>query len=440
MNIEKKKIEKSQIEFSVELPYEEFKPFVEQGAQEMSKDMKIEGFRPGRAPFNIIKAKVGEMAILQEAAHIAINKMFAKILDEQLGEDEAIGQPSVEITKLAPENPLSFKIVMATLPSVELGAYKDLKVKRTEAKADDKEVESTIEYLRESRAKEVVVDREVKKGDKLIANVEMFLDKVPLEGGQAKDTTIMVGKEYFVPGFDDQVVGAKKGEVKEFSLPYPKDFHQKNIAGKNVEFRVTIKEVFEREVPLADDELAKAFGAKDMSELKASIKNDVESHKKFEADRKTELDVLDKVLSGAKFGDIPDMLINNESQKMMMELEENVSRQGGKMKDYLKSIKKTSDQLVMEMLPEAVRRVKTALIIRQVAKIEKVDATDKEVEEKQNALLEQYKGYPKVEGRIKDPNYRTYLKNSIINQKVIGKLVDWNTAGEIEKKGLSKEK
>jgi trigger factor len=430
MKIEKKKLEKSQIEFSVELPYEEFKPFVEQGASELSKEMKIEGFRPGKAPFNIVKAKVGEMAILQEAAHIAINKMFSKILDEQLGEDEAIGQPSVEITKLAPENPLSFKITMATLPSVELGAYKDLNVKKTEAKADEQEVDKTIEYLRESRAKEVVVDREIKKGDKVIANVEMFLDKVPLEGGQAKDTTIMVGKEYFVPGFDDKVVGAKKGQVLDFQLPYPKDFHQKNIAGKNVEFRVTVKDVFEREVAAADDDLAKAFGAKDMTELKTSIQNDILSHKKFEADRRTELDVLDKVLSGAKFGDIPDMLVNNESQKMMMELEENVSRQGGKMEDYLKSIKKTSDQLVMEMLPEAVKRVKTALIIRQIAQVEKMEATDKEVEDKQNSLLEQYKGYEKVEGRIKDPGYRAYLKNSIVNQKVVGKLVEWNTKAD----------
>ncbi len=430
MNIEKKKLEKSQIEFSVELPYEEFKPFVEQGAQELSKDVKIEGFRPGKAPLNIVKAKVGEMAILQQAAHIAINKLFAKILDEHLKEDEAIGQPAVDITKLAPENPFGFKITMAILPSVELGVYKDLKVKRTVAKADDEEVKRTIEYLCESRAKEVAVDREIKKGDKVIANVEMFLDNVPLEGGQAKDTTIMVGKEYFVAGFDDKIVGAKKDEVREFTLPYPKDFHQKNLAGKNVEFRVKVKDVFEREVPVADDEMAKAFGGKDLADLKDNIKKDVEAHKKFEADRKTELDVLDKVLAGAKFGDIPEMLINNESQKMMMELEENVNRQGGKMEDYLKSIKKTSDQLVMDMLPEAIRRVKTALMIRKIAQVEKMDATDKEVEDKQNALLEQYKGYAKVEDRIKDPGYKTYLKNSIVNQKVVEGLVKWNAEEE----------
>jgi trigger factor len=430
MNIEKKKLEKSQIEFSVELPYEEFKPFVEQGAQSLSKDLKIEGFRPGKAPLNIVKVKVGDMAILQEAAHLAINKLFAKILDEHLGDDEAIGQPTVDITKLAPENPLEFKIVMATIPSVELGSYKDLKVKRTQVEVDEKEVERTIEYLRESRAKEAAVDREVKDGDKIIANVEMFLDQVPLEGGQAKDTTIMVGKEYFVPGFDAKVVGAKKGETREFTLSYPKDFHQKNIAGKNVEFRVTVKEVFERDIPVLDDELAKMFGGKDLADLKETIKKDIESHKKFEADRKTEIDVLDKVLEGAKFGDIPELLLSNESEKMMMELEENVSRQGGNMDDYLKSLKKTKEQLVMDTLPEAMRRVKTALLIRQVAKTEKIEATETEVEDKKKALLEQYKGYAKVEERINDRGYGAYLKNSITNQKVIGKLVEWNVVDD----------
>ena len=350
-----------------------------------------------------------------------------------MGEDEAIGQPQVDITKLAPENPLEFKIVMSVLPSVELGEYKDLKVKRNTFKIEEKEVERTMDYLKDSRVKEVAVDREIKKGDKVIANVEMFLDKVPLEGGQAKDTTIMVGKEYFVPGFDDKIVGTKKGETKEFTLPYPKEFHQKNIAGKNVEFRVTVKDIFEREQPVLDDEFAKCFGAKDMADLKVSIEKDISGQKKFEADRKTEMDVLDAIVAKTKFGDIPELLLSNESEKMMMELEENINRQGGKMEDYLKSIKKSAEQLMLEMLPEGMRRVKTALLIRQIAKVEKIEASDADVEAKQKALLEQYKGYAKVEERVGDAGYKIYLKNSLTNQKTIEKLLEWNTSADESK-------
>ena len=433
MKAEKKKLEKSQIELLVELSYEEFKPFVEQAAVTISKDLKIEGFRPGKAPIEMVRQKVGDMAILEEAAHLAVNKSFNKLLDEHLGEDEAIGQPQVDITKLAPENPLEFKIVMSVLPSVELGEYKDLKVKRNTFKIEEKEVERTMDYLKDSRVKEVAVDREIKKGDKVIANVEMFLDKVPLEGGQAKDTTIMVGKEYFVPGFDDKIVGTKKGETKEFTLPYPKEFHQKNIAGKNVEFRVTVKDIFEREQPVLDDEFAKCFGAKDMADLKVSIEKDISGQKKFEADRKTEMDVLDAIVAKTKFGDIPELLLSNESEKMMMELEENINRQGGKMEDYLKSIKKSAEQLMLEMLPEGMRRVKTALLIRQIAKVEKIEASDADVEAKQKALLEQYKGYAKVEERVGDAGYKIYLKNSLTNQKTIEKLLEWNTSADESK-------
>lgn len=430
MKVEKKKLDKSQIEFAVELPYEEFGPFVKQGSEELAKNLKIEGFRPGKAPFDIVKRKVGEMAILEEAAHLAINKLFPKIMDANLGEDEAVGQPQVDITKLAPENPLEFKIKMATLPPVELGQYKDLKIQRTIAKVDEKEVERTLDYLKESRAKEVAVEREVKSGDKVIANVEMFLDKVPLEGGQAKDTTVMVGKEYFVSGFDAKIIGAKKGETREFTLLYPKDFHQKNIAGKNVEFRVAVKDVFERALPELDDEFGKMFGAADFSDLKEKIRADIESQKKFEADRKTELDVLDALVAKAKFGDIPEILLNNEAEKMFIELEDNVRRQGGNAEDYLKSIKKTREQLLMEMLPEAMRRVKTALLIRKISAVEKVEVTEDEVLARQKALLEQYKGYAKVEERVGDPGYKIYLKNSLANQKVISSLIKWNVADD----------
>jgi trigger factor len=164
-----------------------------------------------------------------------------------------------------------------------------------------------------------------------------------------------------------------------------------------------------------------------MDDLKNLIRKDIEGQKKFEADRKTELNVIDKILAKAKFGDIPEVVLNNEAEKMMMEMEDSISKQGGKMEDYLASLKKTKEQLILEMLPEAIKRVKTALIIRKISALEKIEATDEEVDKKQKELLEQYKGYAKVEERVKDPNYKIYLKNSLTNKKVIDSLVEWNT-------------
>jgi trigger factor len=426
MKVEKKSLPKSQIEFLVELSAEEFKPNIERAAEEISKEIKIDGFRPGKAPLDVVKKKVGEMSILEKAANLAINKSFGKILEENAKDDKIVGQPQVEITKLAPENPLEFKVVFAVLPEVTLGEYKNLAVKAVKAEIDPKEVERVIDYLRETRVKEVAVEREIKTGDKVVANIFMYLDKVPVEGGQSKDTTVIVGKEYFVPGFDGKISGAKKGEVREFTLPYPKDFHQKNLAGKNVEFKVEIKDVFEREVPEMTDELSKNFGGKDVASLKLLIENDILGQKSFEAERKTELDMLEKILAKAKFGDLPEMLVTNETEKMLMELEENVGRQGGKMEDYLTSLKKTRNQLALDLLPEAVKRVKTALLIREVGELEKVEVTENDIDEKIKSLIEQYKGYEKVEDRVNSPDYRAYLKNSLTSQKVVEKLKEWN--------------
>jgi trigger factor len=426
MKIEKKILPKSQIEFLVELSAEEFQPSIEQAAAQISQEVKIDGFRPGKAPLDMIKKKVGEMSILEKAANIAIGKSFNKIVEENAKEERIVGQPQVDITKLAPANPLEFKIVFSVLPKVTLGEYKDLNVPATKPKIDDKEVERVIDYLCETRVKEVIVDREAKNDDKVVANIQMFLDNVPIEGGQTQAANIIIGKEYFVPGFDGKIIGGKKGEVKEFKLPYPKDFHQKNLAGKNVEFKVEIKDIFEREIPVMDDEFAKNFGGKDLADLKAMIEKDILGQKSFEAERKTELDMLEKILVKTKFEELPEMLITNETEKMLMELEENVGRQGGKMEDYLASLKKTRNQLALDLLPEAVKRVKTALLIREVGTLEKIEANESDVEEKIKSLIEQYKGYNKVEERVKHPDYRVYLKNSLTSQKVVEKLKEWN--------------
>jgi len=432
MKVTKNILPKSQIEFLVELSYEEFKPSVEAAAVQISEEIKIDGFRPGKAPLEMVKKKVGEMTIMEKAANIAINKVFGKVLAENAKDEKIIGQPSADITKLAPGNPFEFRITLSILPPVTLGEYKNLNVQATKAKIDDKEVERVVDYLRETRVKEVAVDREVKNGDKVVANIQMFLDSVPVEGGQTQAANVIIGKEYFVPGFDGKIIGAKKGETKEFTLPYPKDFHQKNLAGKNVEFKVEIKDIFAREVPEMNDDLAKNFGGKDLADLKVMIEKDILGQKSFEAERKTELDMLEKILAKTKFGDLPDMLVSNETEKMLLELEENVSRQGGKMDEYLTSVKKTRNQLALDLLPEAVKRVKTAILIREIGEKELIEPTESEVEEKIKSLLEQYKGYAKVEERVKDPNYRAYLKNTLASQKVVDKLKEWNVTGNEE--------
>jgi len=426
MKVTKGEIVKSQIEFTVELSVEEFQPYIERGAEAISKEIKIEGFRPGKVPYEILKQKIGEMAILEEAARIAVDKTIGQVLKENLGDKEPAGQPHINITKIAPNNPMEYKVVLTLLPSVVLPDLKDAKVKMPKVEITEEEVDKTIGQLREMRVKEAIVAREAKTGDKAIVDINIYLDKVPVEGGQGKGTAVIIGKDYVVPGFDKQLVGMKKDEVREFKLPYPDSHYMKNLAGKMVEFKIKVVEIYERELPEINDEFATGFGLKHASELKDNIRKSMEEEKKFKEEQKLEISILEKLVKDAKFGDIPDTLINSETEAMIHELEHEVSHHGGKFEDYLQSLKKTRDQLILELAPGAIKRVKIALLIREVADNEKITVSEKEIDEAVEKLLKQYKGYEKVEERVKNHEYRHYLKNSIANRKVIDKLKEWN--------------
>lgn len=426
MQVTKKDLEKSQIELTVELPVEEFAPYIEKGAQKVSEEVKIEGFRPGKVPYEVLKQKIGEMTIIEEAAHIAIRKTIDDVIEKNTLERQAIGQPQVNITKLAPGNPLEYKIIVSLLPTIALGEYKNLGLKAEEAKVDDQEIEKALTDLRGMRAKETLAEREAKEGDKVTVSIKMFLDKVPVEGGEHQDLAVILGQNYFVPGFDDKLIGAKKDEVKKFSLSYPDDHHQKNLAGKMVDFEVAIKGVYQRELPELNDEFAGFFGAKNMEDFRKSLEETLLHEKGHSLEMKNESALLGKIVDNAKFGELPEAIVDSEAKNMMLELEQSVIRQGGKFEEYLQHLKKSRTELMLELAPNAIKRVKSALVIREIAIIEKITVTEKEVQDKIGELRKQYANNPEIKKMIEEPGYTHYLANILTNEKVIAKLKEWN--------------
>jgi trigger factor len=427
MKVTKSEEKKSQVELLVELSVDEFKPYIEQGAKKISKEVKIDGFRSGKIPFDVLKQKIGEMSILEESARIAINKTLEKALLE-VGEGRLIGQPKIDITKLAPGNPVEYKIIVSLIPEIKIGKYKDLGIKEEKIKVEKDDIEKTLVELKESRVKEMIADRAIQDKDKVLVDIKMFHDKVPVEGGQAKSTGVIIGEDHLVPGFDKELLGAKKGETKEFSLPYPKDHYMKNIAGKMVEFKVKIQEIYERVLPELNDEFAKGFGLKNLAEMKDNIKKGIESQKKQEQARFVEKEMIEKIIEKTKFGDIPQMLIEQESQNMLGELRQGITEQGGKYEDYLKSINKTETQLTLDMLPDAIKRVKASLLIREIAKEEKITVSSKEIAEHVEHMKTHYKDKPEVLNRLDTKEYHNYVVNVQTSRKVIDKLLKWNTA------------
>ena len=206
------------------------------------------------------------------------------------------------------------------------------------------------------------------------------------------------------------------------------DHHQKNLAGKMVEFAVTVKEVYSRELPELNDEFATFFRMEKFEELKKGLRESLLHEKSHQIELKNESELIGKIVDDTKFGDLPETLVDSEVKNILAELEQSVIRQGGKFEDYLAHLKKTKDELILEMLPNAVKRVKSALVIREVAIVEKIAIEHEEIHKKIDELEEQYKGNQEVIKMIHEPGYHNYLNNILTNEKVIAKLKEWNYA------------
>ncbi|MFH0973160.1 MAG: trigger factor [Patescibacteria group bacterium] len=433
MNIKKTNLTKSQVELKVELSIDEFNYYIKKATESISNEMEIKGFRKGKISYDILKQKIGEMTILEKAANIAIDKTIEVVVKKNV-DGCIVDQPRVDIIKLAPNNPMEYKIVVSVLSEMNIGNYKDIKIKRpTDIEVSDKDVMVAIEKMREMRAKESIADREIKDEDKVIVDIDMFLDNVPIEGGQSKDLAVIVGKNYFVPGFSKKLIKAKKSNVIDFNLPYPQDHYQSNLAGKLVNFKVKIKEIYERKMEDVNDNFAKTFNFKNLEDLKNNIKQNIKQEKSLGAEQKIEIEILNKILEKTKFSDIPEILISRETQNMIADLEQSIKTQGGKFDDYLLSIHKTQDQLALDLLPEALKRVKTYFIIREVARLENIEVSKKEIDLLIQDMLAQLNAFKRHKEReelkkqSKDPRYRAYMHNSMVNTKVIDKLRKYAT-------------
>jgi trigger factor len=429
MQVDKKDLEKSRVELNVELTWDEFRPHLEAGAKKVSEDIKIDGFRPGNVPMDVLRRKLGDMAILEESARAAINKTIGQVFSEKL-ERQPVGQPQVDITKLAWDSPVGYKAVVAVLPEVELGDYKSLDIKAKEAQVEPEEVDKMLDNLRDMHTQEAAVERPIQKDDKASVDIEMFLDDVPIEGGQGKGTEVIIGQDYVVPGFDKELLGASKGDTREFTLPYPKDFHMKNLAGKNVDFRVKVGEVKERKKPELDDAFAANFGVQSLGDLKSNIRATLIQQKEQEAKQQTEREMLEVIIEQAKFGELPEILLNSEADGMMEELEQGVVQQGGNMEDYLASIGKSRDQIKLEMAPEAAKRVKTSLVVREVAVQEDIKVPKEEIDKQIEEMKKHYEqNNPEMAKQVESQEYKNYVANVLTSRKVIDALKKWNVKG-----------
>lgn len=418
MQITKKELEKSQIELTVELPWEQVEGYITQAVKRISEQVDIPGFRKGTAPIDVIKKKVGDMTVLQEAAALAVDKTLPKAIEEH--KLQTVGQPAINFEKLAWENPLIYTATIPVVPSVKVGDVTAIKASKPTVEVTEEEVTQVLENLQKMRAKEVLVERAAANGDKTEVNFNVYLDGIPVEGGKGDKYPLVLGDGQMIPGFEEQVVGMNAGEEKEFKLSFPEEYHNKQLAGKEAEFKVKLESVFERQLPELNAEFAAEMGEYETIDgLKDAIENNLRQEKEQKIESDFEREVIEDLVNRSTFGEIPEIMINQETNQMLSELERNVAAQGLKFDDYLMHMKKDRGQLKLDFAPDAVKRIKSALVIRELAMKESIQPSDDEITEELAQLTQAYGSHPGMAQQLKSAQYREYVKNVLRNRKTL---------------------
>lgn len=421
--MEIKKLPQSKVEFNITIPWEGWEIFLKEAVTKLSKEIKIEGFRPGKAPEKILEQKIGEEMILSTAAESAIKKNYPlKIKELNL---DAIGSPEIKITKLARGNALEFSVITAVMPKATLGDWKKSVKKVNEKHAQEKieiseeSVMAELEKIAKSRAKLVTVNRAAQKDDLIILDFQVKKDGVIIEGGTAKDHSLILGTNVFIPGFEEQLIGLKEGEEKEFELTFPKEYHDENLAGKKAQFEIKLKLVQERELPKFDDAFAQGLGKfKDLADLKNNIKEGLTKEQEFQKQEKRRGDIVESLVENMQIeGDFPEILVHEELHKMLHELEAQIEQTGMKLEDYLNQMGKTRNDLEKDWTPQAQKRIKAALALEIIIKEREIVVASEEIEEAMNKTLQFYKNEKDIKDKIDMKRLYDYTNGVLRNEE-----------------------
>jgi len=415
-------LDKSQVELTITVTPSDYEKHMKNAASSISERVAIKGFRKGKAPYDLVKKEMGEMKIMEEALqHIIQESFYDAVKKEGI---ETIGMPEIAIEKSAPGNDIVYKAKVALLPKVTLADLSGIKIKRNVKDIGEKEVDEVLENLTKMQAKEEIKEDKALKEDKIVIDMDLFLDGVPIEGGQAKDYAVYLSESQHIPGFNDELIGLKKDDEKEFEIPFPKDYYNKQLAGNKGVFKIKVKEVFVRTFPEIDEAFAKTLGQDSVEKLRELLKQNLTHEAEHKADEKAEIEIFDTLIEKSEFDEIPEVLINAERQKMFYELKQYLEKNGVSIEQYLADIKKKEEELFEDFKERATKRAKAALLSRQVAEKNNLDITDGELEAEIAMMEETYKDMPEYKENIKKPEVKDSIRNMLLNKKVVAFLKD----------------
>ena len=390
MSLQVEKMEKNMAKLTIEVSAEDVEKAMQSAYQKAKGRISIPGFRKGKAPRKMIEQMYGKGVFLEDAVNAMIPEHYSKALGEC--ELEIVSQPKIDLVQTEPGKALIFTAEVAVKPEVTLGEYKGVEVPKSEIEVTDEEVEAEVKKEQEKNSRTInVEDRAAQLNDIVTIDFEGSVDGVPFDGGQATEYPLTLGSNTFIPGFEDQLVGAKVGDDVDVKVTFPEEYQAKELAGKEAIFKCAVKKIEAKELPELDDDFAKDVSEFDtLAEYKEHVKTNLVEKKENEAKHAKEDAAVDKIIENAQM-DIPEAMLETQCRQMLDDFSRRMQSQGLSMDQYFQFTGMSAEKMMEDMKPQALKRIQTRLVLEKVAEVENIQPTEEEVNEEISKMAEAYK-------------------------------------------------
>ena len=389
MSLQVEKLEKNMVKLTVEVSAEEFDKAIQEAYLKNKSKINVPGFRKGKVPYAMVEKMYGAGIFYEDAANSLIPSAYADAVEES-GLD-IVSQPEIDVTQIEKGKAFIFTAEAAVKPEVTLGVYKGIEVEKKDTAVTDEEVTAELDRVRNQNARTITVeDRAVQDGDMTVIDFEGFVDGVAFQGGKGENYDLTIGSGAFIPGFEDQLVGAEIGKEVEVNVTFPEDYHAEELKGKAAVFKVTVKSIKVKELPEADDEFAQDVSDFDtLEEYKADIRAKLVERKEKEAANEKENAVIEKIIEGAQM-EIPDAMVETQVRQMADNFARRLQQQGLSVEQYFQFTGLTADKLFEQMRPEALKRIQSRLVLEAVVAAENIEAAEEDVEKEFEKMASMY--------------------------------------------------
>ena len=424
MSLQVEKLEHNMAKLTIEVSADEVEKALQAAYLKERSKISLPGFRKGKVPRQMVEKMFGPEVFYDEAANHMISEAYGKAYDEC--ELDIVSQPKVEITQLEKGKPFIFTAEVAVKPEVELGEYKGLKVEKTSTRVTQKEVDEEIDRERERNARTVdVTDRAVQEKDEVKLDFEGFVDGEAFEGGKGENYPLTIGSGAFIPGFEEQLVGAEIGKEMEVNVTFPEDYQAEELAGKAAVFKCTVNEIKAKELPELDDEFVSDVSEKSetVDEYKAEVKAKIKERKEREGKQKREDQSVKKAVENATI-DIPEPMIDLQARQMADDFARRIMQQGLTMEQYFQFTGLSEEKMMEEFRPQAEERIRTRLVLEAVVAAENIEVSDERLEEELKKMADSYQMEVEKLKEFMGDNEKKQMKEDIAVQDAVTLIAD----------------